>query len=110
MPTDRLHDDAMAELYRRDPAFARQLLNDVLRDGTQQEILVTLRQMALAFGGVRAVASSAQLNPTQLYRTLSADGNPALSTLTAILRVMGLRLAVQPITRVARARTRANRR
>lgn len=103
----------MAELYRQDPAFARQLLNDLLRDGTQQEILVTLRQLALAFGGVRAVAASAKLNPTQLYRTLSADGNPALSTLTAILRVMGLRLAVQPIRRLARAptaRTPANRR
>ena len=38
----------------------------------------------------------AQSYPAQLYRTLSPDGNPSLSTLTAILDAMGLRLAVEP--------------
>lgn len=61
------------------------------------ELLVVLRQMAKAFGGVQAVAEQARLNPTQLYRTLSPKGNPALSSLSAILRAMGLRLAVQPL-------------
>jgi DNA-binding phage protein len=46
---------------------------------------------------VQAVAEQARLNPTQLYRTLSPKGNPALSSLAAILKAMGLRLAVQPI-------------
>ena len=45
---------------------------------------------------MQAVAETAQLNPTQLYRILSPAGNPALSSLTAILEAMGLRLAVQP--------------
>lgn len=96
---DRSHDDAMAEFYREDPEFALGLLNEILEDGAQQELLVMMRQMTLAFGGVRAVAARAHLNPTQIYRTLSAAGNPSLSTLSAILRVMGLRIAVQPITR-----------
>ncbi len=43
------------------------------------------------------LAEQAHLNPTQLYRTLSPKGNPALSSLTAILKAMGLRLAVQPL-------------
>lgn len=103
MPS-RPHDEAMAELYREDPAFAAHLLNEVLFDGDQDELLITLRQMALAFGGVRSVAEAADLNPTQLYRTLSADGNPALSTLTAVLETMGLRLAVQPIKRTRKSR------
>jgi DNA-binding phage protein len=47
------------------------------------------------------VAEQAQLNPTQLYRTLSPQGNPGLSSLVAILRTMGLRLAVQPLARSA---------
>lgn len=63
----------------------------------QAELLIVLRQLAQAFGGVQAVAEQAQLNPTQLYRTLSPKGNPALSSLTAILKAMGLRLAVQPL-------------
>jgi DNA-binding phage protein len=46
---------------------------------------------------VQAIARKANLNPTQLYRTLSEDGNPALSSLTAILKPMGLRLSISPI-------------
>ncbi len=89
------HDDAMAEAYRKDPAYALQLLNAILDDGDQSEFLIALRQMAKAFGGVQAVAEQADLNPTQLYRTLSPDGNPALSNFSAILKAMGMRLSVQ---------------
>jgi DNA-binding phage protein len=32
--------------------------------------------MTKAFGGMQSVADKANLNPTQLYRTLSASGNP----------------------------------
>ena len=94
---DRSHDEAMAEMYRADPEYAAQLLNSILEDGDQGELLVILRQLAGAFGGVPAIAAQAQLNPTQLYRTLSAEGNPALSSLSAILKAMGLRLAVLPM-------------
>ena len=94
----RPNDEAMAELYRNDPALALELINSILEDGEQAELLIVLRQMAQAFGGVQAVAEQAHLNPTQLYRTLSPKGNPALSSLSAILKAMGLRLAVQPLT------------
>lgn len=94
---DRTHDEAMAEVFRDDPAYAIQLLNSILEDGDQSELLITLRQMTKAFGGVQAVAETAQLSTTQLYRTLSPDGNPVLSSLSAILKAMGLRLAVQSV-------------
>lgn len=94
----RPHDEAMAELYRNDPEFALDVLNGILEDGDQAELLTVLRQMTTAFGGVQAVAEQAQLNPTQLYRTLSPEGNPALSSLSAILKAMGMRLAVQPLS------------
>jgi probable addiction module antidote protein len=93
----RPNDEAMAELYREDPAFALGIINSILEDGDQAELLIVLRQVAQAFGGVQAVAEQAHLNPTQLYRTLSPKGNPALSSLSAILKAMGLRLAVQPL-------------
>jgi len=93
----RSHDEAMADLYRSDPALALETINQILEDGDQAELLIVLRHLAQAFGGVQAVAEQAQLNPTQLYRTLSPKGNPALSSLTAILKAMGLRLAVQPL-------------
>lgn len=93
----RPHDEAMAELYRKDPALALDVINGILEDGDQSELLTVLRQLAQAFGGVQAVAQQADLNPTQLYRTLSTKGNPALSTLTAILKAMGLCLAVREL-------------
>ena len=93
----RPHDEAMAELYRSDPALALDVINGILEDGDQGELLTVLRQLAQAFGGVQAVAEQADLNPTQLYRTLSPKGNPALSSLTAILKAMGLCLAVRPL-------------
>ena len=87
----------MAELYREDPELAVQVINSILEDGDQAELLIVLRQMAKAFGGVKVVADRAQLNPTQIYRTLSPTGNPALSSISAILKAMGLRLAVQSL-------------
>lgn len=97
MMRSRPHDEAMAELYRSDPTLALEVINSILADGDQAELLIVLRQMAQAFGGVQAVAEQAHLNPTQLYRTLSPKGNPALSSLSAILKAMGMRLAVQPL-------------
>ena len=94
---DRSHDEAMAEIFRDDAEFAMQYLNSVLEEGDQADLLIALRQMAKAFGGVPTIAEKAQLNPTQLYRTLSPDGNPELRSLTAVLKAMGLRLAVHPI-------------
>lgn len=97
MMKSRPDEEAMAELYRGDPAFALDVLNSILADGDQAELLIALRHMTKAFGGVHAVAEQAQLNPTQLYRTLSPQGNPGLSSLAAILRAMGLRLAVEAL-------------
>src|SRR5271170_33675 len=94
---DISNDEAMAQVFRDDPAYAVELLNDILKDGDQGEVLIALRVMAKALGGVQSVAEKAQLNPTQLYRTLSAEGNPELNTLLAVVRALGLRLAVERV-------------
>jgi len=100
---ERTFDDLIAESFRKDPAYAVDLLNDILEDGEPAELLTMLRQMSKAFGGVGEVAKQANLNGNSLYRTLSSQGNPQVSTLSAILRTMGLRLAVQPIRQQAAA-------
>ncbi len=94
---DRNHDEAMAEEFKQNPAYAVELLNGILEDGEQGELLIALRQMAKAFGGLQSIAEKANLNPTQLYRTLSEEGNPELRSLSAILKAMGLRLAVERV-------------
>ena len=94
---DRAHDDAMAELLEQDLGFAADYLNHLLQDGEPADLMMALRQMAQASGGIPALAEIAHLNPKQLYRTLSPTGNPELRSLSAILGALGLRLAVQPV-------------
>jgi len=94
---DQANEEAMAELFTEDPAYAIELLNSILEDGEQGELLIALRHLAKAFGGVQSIAEKAQLNPTQLYRTLSSQRNPELRSLAAILKAMGLRLAVERV-------------
>ena len=95
----RPHEDAVIESFRKDPEYAALFLNSVLEDGDQQELLEALRFMAAAFGGVGGTAGRIDMNAHTLYRTLSAQGNPGLRSLTAILAAMGMRLAVQPLPR-----------
>lgn len=92
----RSHAEASAEMFRRDPAFAAEYLDSLLEDGDQADLMLALRHLADAFGGVTQIAEKAQLNPTTLYRTLSRNGNPELKSLSAILGAMGLRVAILP--------------
>ena len=95
---DKLYDDVMAEVFRDDPALAVESLNTLLEEGcTQGELLVILRQLAQAQGGISQISARAGLNEKSLYRTLSGQGNPRLSSLNAILHALGLRLAVVPL-------------
>jgi probable addiction module antidote protein len=93
----RSHEGATIESFRKDPAFAAEYLNSVLEDGDQKELLLALRRMSKAFGGVSKLAEEAHLNVNTLYRTLSPKGNPELKSLRALLRVMGMQLTVRPL-------------
>jgi probable addiction module antidote protein len=95
----RSHEEATIESFRRDPLFAADYLNAVLEDGDQDELMLALRRMSAAFGGVTKLASKSKLNPNTLYRTLSPKGNPELKSLRAILAAMGMQLTVRPLPR-----------
>ena len=60
--------------------------------------MVARRYMAQTFGGVPKLAETAQLNASALYRTLSPNGNRKLRSMMALLKAMGMRLAVQPLS------------
>lgn len=100
----RDHDAATIESFRKSPRFAAEYLNAVLEEGDQEELMMALRRLSEAFGGVPALAAAAGLNATTLYRTLSRRGNPELRSVTALLKAMGMRLSVQPVARRARSK------
>ena len=91
------HEEATVSMFRDDPELAAEYLNQVLADGSREELLLAMRYLASAFGGVAGIAQATKLNARTLYRTLSERGNPELDTLSALLKAMGLRIAVAPI-------------
>lgn len=103
--TARSHEEASIEMFREDPDFAIGYLNHLLAEGSDEDLLLGLRYVSEAHGGIPRLAESAGLNPKTLYRTLSSRGNPELRSLSALLRAMGMTLAVQP-ARQSTARTR----
>lgn len=98
--THRTHEEASLEMFRNDPELAADYLNSVLADGDESDLMLAIRSLSKAYGGVQEIARHAEVNAHTLYRTLSEHGNPELKTLSSILRAMGMRLAVQPIQHV----------
>lgn len=77
-----------------DPEEAAAYLNAALDENDQEVFLLALRDIAEA-RGFSQVSQDSLLNRENLYRMLSASGNPQLSSLNALLHSIGLRLAVE---------------
>ena len=78
----------------RDSDFAARYLEEVLRDGSLRAFLVAVRNVAKASGGLKKVSRATKLGRESLYKTLSENGNPQYSTLSAVLRGLGLRFSI----------------
>jgi probable addiction module antidote protein len=78
-----------------DPVNAAHYLNACLEDPDPHVFLMALRDVADAHGGIGTLAEDSRLNRESLYRMLSESGNPSLTSLAAVLKSLGLRLAVE---------------
>ena len=81
----------------KDPAEAAAYLEAVLEDGDQAAIMIALRHVAQARGGLARIARMSKLTREATYKMLSKSGNPELRSLAAVLKATGLRIAVKPI-------------
>jgi len=90
------HDEAMVQSLRTDPELAVEYLKAALEaDDDPKILLMALRRIAEARGGIAQVAKRAGIERESLYRALSPSGNPRLSTLIAVAKAVGLRLTVE---------------
>jgi len=80
-------------------------LAEVMTDGDTRALPLALRDAADVLG-MAELARRTGLNRETLYRTLSANGNPRLDTLGAILDAFGLRFSVKPARKPRRAKAR----
>ena len=86
------HEEVLSE-YLQDPRNAAAYLNAALEDSDEM-FLEALRDVANATA-VADVAKRAGVARQAIYRMLSESGNPTYKSLTAILRALGLRIAVE---------------
>jgi probable addiction module antidote protein len=90
------NEQAVIQELRDDPDFAAEYLKAAMEDSEEPEVLlIALRQIAEARGGVAKVAKKAGIERESLYRALSARGNPRLSTLVGVMKAVGLKLTVE---------------
>lgn len=90
------HDEVMVKKLRKRPHFAAEYLKAAMDETDEPEVLlVALRHIAEARGGLSKVAKAAGIERESLYRALSLNGNPRLSTLIGVMKAVGLKLTVE---------------
>jgi probable addiction module antidote protein len=90
------HEEATVRELCDNPEFAAEYLRAALEDDDEPSVLlIALRRIAEARGGIAKVAKAAGIERESLYRALSARGNPRLSTLVGVTKAIGLRLTVK---------------
>ena len=72
--------------------FAVEYLNSALEENDPAFLLKALRQVAEARGGIGGLAQQTGLNRESLYRMLSENGNPTITSLHEILDALGLQM------------------
>ena len=81
--------------YLDDEETMAEYLSAALEDSNPNVFLAALGDVAKA-QGMAQIARNAGLGRESLYKALSAGSHPRYETIHAVLRAMGVRLAVQP--------------
>ena len=93
-PRDKSYNDSLTEALK-DPAEAAAYIDAVLELEDPAALLVALRQVAKAHG-MAEVSRRADVGDKTLFRALSENGNPTITTVHKVLHAVGLRLSVTP--------------
>lgn len=80
-------------------------LEAALEDGDPALVAAALGDIARA-KGMTKIAEAAGLGRESLYKSLSANGSPELSTVLRVVKALGLRLHASPAKRPRRLRVR----
>lgn len=88
----------VVERVRRDPAFARALLDEaatLFLNGEPHTARLILRDLANATIGFEALAAETGKPAKSLHRMLSKRGNPSMDNLAAIFDILRRELGVE---------------
>ncbi len=83
--------------YLQDEADVAEYLRQVLEDGDPALLAAALGDIARA-RGMTQLARDTGLSRESLYKSLSGERAPSADTLFKVMRALGFKLTVQPIT------------
>lgn len=86
------------ERFKKDPEEAIQYLNaSFAQNSDMPEIIAeAIRVVSESLGlSPEQIAKKANMSPSTIHKALGKSGNPTLSTLTAVLKTMGLKIIVK---------------
>lgn len=90
--TESYHRDLLKRL-RDNPKFALAYLNECLQDPDEGSFLLALRDVAEAHG-FKNLAEKSRITREHLFRMLSRNGNPRLTSLRQLTKALGWTLAL----------------
>lgn len=77
-------------------AYLQVALDEYQKDGNIEVLLLALRHVVEAQGGIGLLSRKTHLNRESLYKTLSGKGNPKLQTVGILLKGLGFQLSISP--------------
>lgn len=63
-------------MFQKDPSLAPDYLNDVLATGDEVDLMLALRYLSTAFGGVQEIAHQAEANPNTMHARCPNEVTP----------------------------------
>lgn len=93
--------DTFLQSELRDSELAAEYLSAAIEDGSIEGLLIALKNVAEAHGGMGALSKLTQLNRQSMYKMFCANGNPTLLSLIKVLNALGINLSFRSQERSA---------
>ena len=80
--------------YLDDPEVVADYLNEVLKNGDSQDLVVALGQISKAIG-MTTIAQRTGMSRTSLYKALHEDAKPQFHTVFKVLQAVGSEIEIK---------------
>ena len=81
--------------------YLQAALEDYQIEGDIGCLLLAIRDVAKAQGGIKMLAQKTSLSRESLYKALSNTGNPQFATIWVILQALGFHFIIEPLDKAA---------
>ena len=81
--------------------YLQAAMSDYQQEGDMSCLLLAIRDVVKARGGMTALSEKTKLSRESLYKALSNTGNPQFSTLWIILSALGFHFVIEPLDKAA---------